>query len=265
MALPVALRGEADDAQFVFKFAVVVGAVHHPRPGFDADEGGFFVRRGPDTEVGQVGIADVEGGCGTRAVQADGGRCRGVVDEGVIGKSGVVKREVAFAGMRGGVEQAVAPAETGEIGAFYLDVVVGKGFAVGQRQGKGGVAADGEEQVFLFGRVVHLPADAQGIAQQGIAEVEGEGEGVVFGAFAVVFEAEADVVFVVVKQAEVTVACEAVLRQGVAVAAIAVFAVFQFADDGKEDGRAAFPVARIALPEVFAPAADEGLQLGAVV
>ena len=69
-----------------------------------------------------------------------------------------------------------------------------------------------------------------------------------FGAFAVVFEAEADVVFVVVKQAEVTVACEAVLRQGVAVAAIAVFAVFQFADDGKEDRRTAFPVARIALP-----------------
>ena len=68
-----------------------------------------------------------------------------------------------------------------------------------------------------------------------------------FGAFAVIFEAEADVVFVVVKQAEVTIACEAVLRQGVAVAAIAVFAVFQFADDGKEDGRAAFPVARIAL------------------
>ena len=136
--------------------------------------------------------------------------------------------------------------------------MVGKAVAVGQRQVEGGMAADGEEQ-FLVGGVVHLPADAQGVATQGVAEVKHEGEGVVFAAFAAVFEAVGEAVFVVFDEVEILVARETVLRQGVFVAVVVVAAVFEFADDGEEDGRAPCPVARIALPEVFALAVDEAL------
>ena len=141
--------------------------------------------------------------------------------------------------------------------------MVGKAVAVGQRQVEGGMAADGKEQL-LVGGVVHLPADAQGVATQGVAEVKHEGEGVVFAAFAAVFEAVGEAVFVVFDEVEILVARETVLRQAVVVAVVVVAAVFEFADDGKENGRAATPVARVALPEVFALAVDEALQFAAV-
>ena len=109
-----------------------------------------------------------------------------------------------------------------------------------------------------------VPADAQGVAAQGVAEVKDEGEGVVFAAFAAVFEAVGEGVFVVLNEVEVLVAGEAVLRQGVFVAVVVVAAFFEFADDGEEDGGAPRPVAGVALPEVFALAVDEALQFAAV-
>ena len=60
-------------------------------------------------------------------------------------------------------------------------------------------------------------------------------------------------------EVEILVAREAVLRQAVVVAVVVVAAVFEFANDGKENGRAPCPVACIALPEVFALAVDEAL------
>ena len=65
-------------------------------------------------------------------------------------------------------------------------------------------------------------------------------------------------------EVEILVARETVLRQAVVVAVVVVAAVFEFANDGKENGRAPCPVARVALPEVFALAVDEALQFAAL-
>ena len=66
------------------------------------------------------------------------------------------------------------------------------------------------------------------------------------------------------EQVEVLVAGEAVLRQAVCVAVVLVAAVFQLANDGEKDGRAPRPVARLALPEVFALAVEDALQFAAM-
>ena len=149
MALPVGVRGKALDAQFVFKVAVVAGAVHHARPRLNAKEGCLFVGGCPQAEVGQVVVADGEHGRGRFAAQGDAGRAGGVVDEGVIRKLRVVKGKGGLCRAQRGVKQAVLPAQLRDAGAVEGNYVVGKAVAVGQRQVEGGMAADGKEQLLV--------------------------------------------------------------------------------------------------------------------
>ena len=93
-----------------------------------------------------------------------------MVDEGVVRKLRVIEGKGGRCRARCRVKQAVLPAELGDAGTVEGNAVVGKAVAVGQWQVEGGMAADGKEQLFFAG-VMHLPANAQGVAAQGVAEV----------------------------------------------------------------------------------------------
>ena len=172
-----------------------------------------------------------------------------VPDQRVVVEQGVGEGEGAV--VQGSGDGALGDGAIGGDGAQGVRLVGAEGDAVvlarsaiGERPGEGGVEAEAGGHVH-GARIADRHFDRERRVRDGEADVEGEVEGIVGACLVVGDEAEERGILGVFDQGEGQVAGEAVLLHRIGAAADADRLVGRLADDGKQDGRAAGPPARI--------------------